>query len=92
MSHIREKHDDWEQLYNDFKRNHPKSMKGKSNFFIVNPKVLQLHSWLDWIVTDNLPISTVEKKTFREYTNLESIAVDTFNKYLKLVEAVLMNS
>jgi hypothetical protein len=87
MSHIKDKHDDWEQLYNDFKRNNPKGMKGKSSFFIVNPKVLQLHSWLDWIVTDNLPISTVEKKTFREYSNLESISVDTFNKYLKLVEA-----
>jgi hypothetical protein len=65
----------------------PKGMKGKSSFFIVNPKVLQLHSWLHWIVTDNLAISTVEKKTFREYSNLESISVDTFIKYLKLVEA-----
>lgn len=86
MSHLREKHDDWEQLYNDFKKNNPKSIKGKSNFFIVNPKVLQLHSWLDWIVTDNLPISTVEKKTYRDYSNLEPISVDTFMKYLKLVE------
>ena len=40
-----------------------------------------MHSWLNCIVTDNLPIFTVERKL------LEIISVDTFNKYLKLVEA-----
>ena len=90
MSHLREKHDDWEQLYEEFKKNNPKSKKAPAGqVFFVNAKVVLLHSWLDWIVTDNLPIATVEKPTFRSYSNLEAISVNTFGKYLKLVEAVI---
>lgn len=90
MSHLREKHCDWEQLYEDFKKNNPKSKKAPAgHVFFVNPKVVLLHSWLDWIVADNLPINAVEKSTFRNYSNLEAISVKTFNKYLKLVEAAI---
>ena len=87
-SHLKDKHQDWEQIYNDFKKNNPKAKKAPAgSVFFINPKVITLHSWLDWIVTENLPISAVEKRSFREYSNLESISVDTFEKYLKLVEA-----
>ena len=90
MSHLREKHDDWEQLYEDFKKNNPKTKKAPAgHIFFVNPKVVHLHVWLDWIVTDNIPIATVEKPTFRNYSNLEAISVNTFSKYLKLVEAAI---
>ena len=77
MSHLREKHDDWEQVYEDFKKNNPKNKKAPAgHFFFVNPKVVLLHSWLDCIVTDNLPIATVEKPTFRNYSNLDAISVN----------------
>jgi hypothetical protein len=90
MSHLREKHDDWEQLYEAFKENNHKSKKAPAgHVFFVNPKAVLLHSWLDWIVTDNLPIATVEKTTYRNYSNLEAISVNTFSKYLKLVEAAV---
>ena len=90
MSHLREKHGDWEQIYEDFRKNNPISKKAPAgHVFFVNPKVVLLHSWLDWIVTDNLPICTVEKSTFRNYSNLEAISVNTFIKYLKLVEAAI---
>ena len=90
MSHLREKHGDWEQIYEDFRKNNPKSKKAPAGHVLfVNPKVVLLHSWLDWIVTDNLPICTVEKSTFRNYSNLEAISVNTFIKYLKLVEAAI---
>ena len=73
MSHLREKHGDWEQIYEDFRKNNPKSKKAPAgHVFFVNPKVVLLHSWLDWIVTDNLPICTVEKSTFRNYSNFLS--------------------
>ena len=88
MSHLKDKHQDWEQIYNEFKKNNLKAKKAPAgSVFFINPKVITLHSWLDWIVTENLPISAVEKRSFREYSNLESISVDTFEKYLKLVEA-----
>ena len=45
-----------------------------------------LHSWLDWVITDNLPLCTPEKKTFREYSHLAPISENTLSKYLRLVE------
>ena len=87
MSHLRDKHPDYEQLYENFKKSNPKAKKAApGTVFFVNPKVILLRNWLDWIVTDNLPLSTVEKPTFREYSRLDAISVDSVTKYLRLVE------
>jgi hypothetical protein len=88
MSHLKDKHSDWEEIYNNFIKSNPKSKKPPAgHVFFIHPKVILIHSWLDWVVTDNLPISIVEKETYRNYSNLENISVDTFTKYLKLVES-----
>ena len=88
MSHLRDKHSEWENIYNDFIMSNPKSKKPPAGHqFFIHPKVIFIYSWLDWVVTDNLPISIVEKQTYRNYSNLENVSVDTFTKYLKLVES-----
>lgn len=50
----------------------------------VSSKAKNLYSWLDWIVTNDLPFSTVEKQTFRKYSNLAPISTKTLMKYLQL--------
>jgi hypothetical protein len=87
MSHLKEKHPDWEQVYAEFKKSNPgKKKAAPGQIFFVNPKVIQLHSWLTWIVNRNLPLSVVETKEFRDYSCLDSIGVDTLTKYLRLVD------
>ena len=47
MSHLKEKHPDWEQVYADFKKDNPGKRKpAQGQIFFINPKVIQLHSWL----------------------------------------------
>lgn len=87
MSHLKEKHPDWEQVYADFKKDNPgKKKAAPGQIFFVNPKVIQLHSWLTWIINRNLPLSAVETKEFRDYSSLDSIGVKTIAKYLRLVD------
>jgi hypothetical protein len=90
MSHLRAEHNDWEQIYKDSKKNNTRSKKAAADpVYFVNRKVVLLHSWLDWIIMDNLPIAAVEDPMFRKYSNLDAISVDTFDKYLMLVKGVI---
>ena len=43
MSHLKEKHDDWEQLYEEFKKSNPKTKKAPVGhiFFCENSKVVK---------------------------------------------------
>lgn len=93
MSHLKEKHPDWEQVYADFKKDNPGKRKpAPGQIFFVNPKVIQLHSWLTWIINRNLPLSAVETKEFRDYSSLDPIGVDTLTKYLRLVDLEIENA
>ena len=77
-----EKHPDWEQVYADFKKDNPgKKKAAPGQIFFINPKVIQLHSWLTWVIDCNLPLSIVETKAFRDYSSLDPICVDTLTKY-----------
>jgi hypothetical protein len=73
---------------NDLQRiiNPGKKKAAPGQIFFVNPKVIQLHSWLTWVVNRNLPLSVVETKEYRDYSCLDSIGVDTLTKYLGLVD------
>jgi len=87
MSHLNDKHPNWPEIYGNFLLSNPQSAKSTSgSMFFKNPKVIKIYSWLDWVVTNNLPISCVSKKEFREYSKLEGISENTFMKYLRLVE------
>ena len=93
MSHLKEKHPDWEQVYAEFKKDNPgKKKAAPGQLFFVNPKVIQLHSWLTWIINRNLPLSIVETKEFREYSCLDPIGVKTLTKYLRLVDLEIEES
>ena len=87
MSHLKEKHPDWEEVYAEFKKSNPgKKKAAPGQLLFVNPKVTQLHSWLDWFIERNLPLSFVDIKEFRDYSCLDPICEDTLTKYLRLVD------
>jgi hypothetical protein len=86
--HTKDPDQNYLKIYEEYVAANPKTKKPPpGSVFLTNPKVVLLHSWLDWIVSDNLPICTVEKDTFRKYSRLANISVDSFSKYLYLVEA-----
>jgi hypothetical protein len=82
LSHIKESHKDWEQIMAS-KNNQSSIMQ------FVDKKSSTIFSWLQWIVTKNLPLEIVEDELTRKMTKLESISVTTLRKYLyKVTEAV----
>lgn len=88
MSHLREKHPNWEEMLTQFKKENPKAKKApKGHVFFVNPKAVLLHQWMDLVVSANLPLSIVENRSLRGIASADSISEDTLSKYLKLVEA-----
>ena len=43
MSHLREKHEDWEDMFTKFQKENVKTKKAPNgNFFFVNPKAVQV--------------------------------------------------
>ena len=88
MSHLREKHEDWEELYNAFKKTNPKTKKAPAgHVFFVNPKAVLLHTWINLVVSNNFSLSIVENQHLRDIARCDSISEDTLSKYLKLVDA-----
>ena len=88
MSHLKEKHEDWEELYNAFKKSNPKAKKvPQGHVFFVNPKAVLLHTWMNLVVSSNFPLSVVENPILRDIVRCDSISEDTLSKYLKLVDA-----
>jgi hypothetical protein len=51
----------------------------------VSQKSKTLYGWIDLITERCLPFDTVKCKTYRKYTNLEPICVNTLKKYMKLL-------
>jgi hypothetical protein len=55
----------------------------------VDSKALNAFRWIEWIVMNNLPLSTVEDELTRKNTNLAPLTVKTFKVYLhKVVKGV----
>jgi hypothetical protein len=46
-------------------------------------KAQTIWSWIDWIVEENLPFSSVNSASFRQYSNLESIDRHTLASYME---------
>jgi hypothetical protein len=44
---------------------------------IPTKKQTSIYEWIDWLVTDNLPISIVESNRFRKYAKMEPISTKT---------------
>lgn len=80
MEHLRSQHKDFEHLLRD----HPDS---STLPVYLDKRALNMYSWLDWIISDGLCFSTVEKASYRKYSNLEDITTDTFMKYMKELTA-----
>ncbi len=51
-----------------------------------NEKAKNIFGWMDWIVQENLPISTCENKNFRKRSNLGIMTAKTLKKYMRMVK------
>lgn len=57
--------------------------------FLVPPKINNIYSWVDWIVNEGLPFSTVEKSLTRKYTNLSPISISSLMNAMKELTVVV---
>eukprot|EP00475_Leptophrys_vorax_P036822 TRINITY_DN6283_c0_g1_i1.p1 TRINITY_DN6283_c0_g1~~TRINITY_DN6283_c0_g1_i1.p1 ORF type:complete len:158 (+),score=53.77 TRINITY_DN6283_c0_g1_i1:264-737(+) len=48
-------------------------------------EAIKIASYADWVTSDLLPFSFVERDTIRKYSRLEKISVETLMKYLNLI-------
>ena len=76
MSHIMTIHHDHLQVV-ESKRKDP-----NYSIFKMNPKVVLVFSWLQWIVDCNLPFTFIEHETTRKYSNLKDLDRDTLKKWM----------
>ncbi len=69
----------------DHHKNYKIEMSSPQNtleHFLLPAKEQNIYGWLDWIVGEGLPFSTVEKALTRKYTTLEPICNETFMEYM----------
>lgn len=78
MNHLTTTHPTYQSIMAEKKD--PSSLK---QYF--TPKSSNIYGWLDWIITNGLPFSSVSDPLFRKYSNLESISVETYMKYMALL-------
>ena len=50
-----------------------------------NGKVVSIFKWIEWIVMDNLPFTSVESERFRKNSTMKSISRPTLMKYMNLL-------
>lgn len=80
IEHIERSHPDWKALMSETE----KGSKSKLTYFI-DTKSSNIYSWIDWIVSENLPFNFCEKDSTRKYSKLTSISVETVMKYMELL-------
>lgn len=56
---------------------------------LVSDGASHVYSWLDWVITDNLPFSFLKKNTTKKYSNIDPISVPTFIKYMNRVTKIV---
>jgi hypothetical protein len=76
MEHLRTNHPNFEQLMKD----HPDASTLPA---YIDTRAANMSSWLDWIIGDGLYFATVEKESYRKYSNLEKISTETLMKYIR---------
>lgn len=98
MSHIRDDHPTFPQLYEEYLKNNESDVpddadvpctSGKQKMIesFFDMKSNNIYKWLDWVCMDDLPLSFPEKDRTRKYSNLEKICTKTLKKYMFLVES-----
>lgn len=49
---------------------------------LVQQRAITYYSWIDWIISENLPLNFTESSTNRRYTNLPPISKNTLMNYI----------
>jgi hypothetical protein len=61
-------------------------------FVSIDKRARDIHDWIEWIVTDNLPFNFCTKQNTRKYSNISPISVNTLIKYMnKLIEKIKLS-
>ncbi len=84
--HIDRCHPDWEHLMGET----AKGSKSKLSYFI-DTKATNIYGWIDWIVSENLPLNFCEKESSRKYSKLKPVSVETVKKYMELLVGEVEN-
>jgi len=96
---IRMKGNGWSNLFDHIKAMHPKyreelhidspATDGNKNIetFLthVSLKARNIHSWMQWVVNKNKPLTFVEEPDTRTFSNLEPICRKTLSSYMEQV-------
>jgi hypothetical protein len=81
-------HPDYEMLVTEADENHSTIVQRQ----IVTEPAKQLHSWMDWIINDNLPFAFLTKSSTKKYSNVKPISVPTFIKYMNRLTRIVEDS
>ena len=73
--------------HSDYKARYEERVKGNTvdSYFAAPDRVVNVISWLDWIVMEGKPFNTVQKERTRKYSKLKPISIKTFMKYMRVL-------
>jgi hypothetical protein len=80
VNHLKAQHPDWQMEQNQAKMENFLDVVSKPTTSAEN-----VHSWLEWICLGMKPFSFLTDPLTRKYSNLNSISINTFKKYMDSV-------
>ena len=84
ISHLNDKHPDWKEQLKKVKN-------GGTLDAWVDMDGINSYRWLDWIISENLPFSIVEKETTRSIVSLKKISAKKLKECLHIITRKVEN-
>lgn len=83
--HLDRAHEGWKDTV---KRYVNANASGPLDAFIIQPSQIakNMHSWISWVIDDNLPFTFVESKSTRANSAVSPTSVNTLKKYMRLLK------
>ena len=86
IAHVKSKHDKYQTEVVELRKIvEDGGVQSTLKNFVKNSGAVNTFHWLDFIVSNNLPFSYVERKSVKEYTKMKPMALKTFMKELRAV-------
>ena len=86
LTHVKTQHKD--EYVEKIKARKEGTVRGPLDAFVrkATDKARNIFGWIDWIVTENLPLNTCANRNFRKRTSLIGISQNTLKKYVAMLE------
>ena len=84
LTHLATQHPDYIEIYKREKEIAKKNSKPMDKFLkrAASKKAINIYSWIEWVLDDNLPFLFVESENTRANTTLDHISRKTIMKYI----------